>query len=484
MKALTVNVRRFDPEKDQAGHFETYTVRVHEGARVLNVLHAIHDTIDVTLAYRHSCASGQCGSCAVRVNGEPVLACMEEARNNITIEPLNLPVKRDLVTDLVPRLDQIASLVPKKDVVLPKKADIDAIKPLKDCIECLACVSACPAADVTKFIGPTAMRQEMRLVLDPRDSGDRVSDAVRDGLFTCTSCQACWKVCPKEIEIPAKAIEKLRAHANLRGFTLPRHQEVAKLVEETGRSIPRTSESFLERAGFVVEPEGPVRATVGFFVGCMYNLRQQQSAHDAMEVLKRNGIRVIIPHDQVCCGSPLIRTGQLAFVDELRRRNIEAFTFRKINKVLTMCAGCGSTLKNDYKTPFRVIDINELLTEYGIEPPAHLPVRATYHDPCHLLRGQGIRDQPRGLIKKVVNLTEMPSICCGSGGGVRSGNPEEAAALGKRRGEEIGKTGAEIVITSCPFCEFHIKEHTDKPVKNIATVLLEGYKEKDKKAKH
>ena len=481
MKELTVTVRRFDPDADKEPRLVTYTVKVSEGARVLNVLHAIHDSIDPTLSYRYSCASGQCGSCAVRVNGEPVLACMEEAKDRITIEPLNLDVKKDLVTDLVPRLEQIASLMPKKETVLPKKADIDAMKPLKDCIECLCCVSVCPAVDVTKFLGPTAMRQEMRLVLDPRDSGDRISDAVRDGLFTCTTCQACWKVCPKEIETPAKAIEKLRAHANRRGLTLPRHKEVAAMVQETGRSIPRTSESFLEKVPAVIEPEGPVKATVGLFIGCVYNLRQQQSALDAMEVLKRNGIRVIIPKEQVCCGSPLIRTGQLAYIDELKRRNIETFRSRNIDTVLTMCAGCGTTLKHDYQTPFTVIDINELLTKYGIEPPARLPIKATYHDPCHLLRGQGIRDQPRELIRQVVDLVEMPSICCGSGGGVRAGNPDEAAALGKKRGEEIRKTGAEIVITSCPFCEFHIAGHTDKPVKNIMTVLLEGYREKDKK---
>jgi fumarate reductase (CoM/CoB) subunit B len=249
--------------------------------------------------------------------------------------------------------------------------------------------------DVTKFIGPTAMRQEMRLALDPRDNGDRVSDAVRDGLFTCTSCQACWKVCPKEIETPGKAIEKLRALANKRGFTLPRHLEVAALVKETGRSVPRTAESFLEQVPEVIEPYGPVKATVGFFVGCMYNLRQQQSALDAMEVLKRNGIRVIIPKEQVCCGSPLIRTGQLDYVDELKRRNIETYKSRGIDTVLTMCAGCGSTLKNDYpaEKPFKVIDINELLTQYGIEQPAKLNLKATYHDPCHLMRGQGVRDQ-------------------------------------------------------------------------------------------
>jgi fumarate reductase (CoM/CoB) subunit B len=479
MKDLTIRIRRFDPDKDKEPHFETYTVKVNDGARILHVLHAIRDTIDPTLLYRYSCASGQCGSCAVRVNGEPVLACMHEAADNSTIEPINLAVKKDLVVDLLPRLEEIAPFCAKKEIVPLKKSDIDQIKPLRDCIECLACLSVCPAVDVTKFLGPTAMRQEMRLALDPRDCGDRISDAVRDGLFTCTSCQECWKVCPKEIEIPGKAIEKLRAYANKRGFTLPRHLEVAALIKETGRSVPRTAESFLEKVGDVLEPYGPVKATVGFFVGCMYNLRQQQSALDAMEVLRRNSIRVIIPKEQVCCGSPLIRTGQLDYVDTLKRRNIETFRSRGIDTVLTMCAGCGSTLKNDYQTPFKVIDINELLMQVGIEPPAKLPIKATYHDPCHLLRGQGVRDQPRALIRQVVDLVEMPAICCGSGGGVRSGNPEEAAALGKRRGEEIRKTGAEAVITSCPFCEFHIAGHTDKPVKHVATLLLEGYREKD-----
>jgi len=481
MKEITVKVYRYNPGEDAEPYFETYTVNVNEGARVLHVLHAIHDEVDPTLAYRYSCGSGQCGSCAVRVDGEPVLACMEEARNNITIEPLNLSVKKDLVVDLVPTLETIASLKPSEASRLPTKSDIDAIKPLRSCIECLSCVSVCPAMDVTKFLGPTAMRQEMRLALDPRNIDDRITAAVQEGLFTCTSCQACWKVCPKEIEIPGKAIEKLRSLANKKGLTLPRHQEVAALVKATGRSVTREKPTFLEQVGEVLEPYGPVKATVGFFVGCMYNNRLPETALDAMEVLRRNGIRVIIPHDQICCGSPLIRTGQIGFLDTIKRKNIDVFQSRGIDTVLTMCAGCGTTLKNDYKTPFRIIDVNELLTQYGIEPPARLPIKATYHDPCHLLRGQGIRDQPRELIRQVVDLIEMPSICCGSGGGVKSGLPDEAAALGKRRGEEITKTGADIVISSCPFCEFHIASHTDKPVKNVTTILREGYKEKDRK---
>jgi fumarate reductase (CoM/CoB) subunit B len=486
MITLGINVYRYDPATESNGRLEPYTVEVNEGARILHVLHAIHDHIDPTLSYRYCCGSGQCGSCAVRVNGEPVLACMEEAQDNMTIEPLNLPIIKDLVVDLLPALNSVASLKPADILILPKKKDIDTIKPLRSCIECLCCVSVCPAMDVTKFLGPTAMRQEMRLALDPRDSRDRITESVKDGLFTCTSCQACWKVCPKDIEIPGKAIERLRAFANKKGLTLPRHQEVAALVKETGRSVTRIEPTFLEQVGVVLEPygTGTPKATMGFFVGCMYNMRLPKTALDAMEVLRRNGIRIIIPKEQVCCGSPLIRTGQLDILDTLKRKNIETFRSIGIDTVMTMCAGCGSTLKNDYKdTPVTIMDINEVLTKYGIEPPARLPIRATYHDPCHLLRGQGIREQPRQLIRQVVDLVEMPAICCGSGGGVKSGVPDEAAALGKRRGQEVQNTGADIVISSCPFCEFHIAGHTDKPVKNVASVLLEGYKEKDKKSK-
>ncbi|NMA10064.1 MAG: 2Fe-2S iron-sulfur cluster binding domain-containing protein, partial [Methanomicrobiales archaeon] len=88
MKTITLQVSRFDPAVDAEPHFEEYAVRVNEGARVLHALHAVRDGHDPTLTYRYCCGSGQCGSCAVRVNGTPVLACMEEARDGMTVEPL------------------------------------------------------------------------------------------------------------------------------------------------------------------------------------------------------------------------------------------------------------------------------------------------------------------------------------------------------------------------------------------------------------
>jgi len=480
MNPLTVTLFRFDPETDAEPRYETHTVDVREGARVLHVLHAVHDTIDPSLTYRYCCESGQCGSCAVRVDGEPVLACTEEARDGMVVEPLRLPLIRDLTVDLEPALREIARLAPGDEERTVTHRDIERIKPFRDCIECMACVSECPAMDVAEFAGPTAMRAELRNALDPRDRGGRIPEAVEHGLFTCTSCQRCWTVCPREIQIPGKAIEKLREMANREGLTLPRHQAVARLVEETGRSVERTRPTFLEQVPGVIEPEGEVRGEVGFFVGCMYNGRLPETALDMLEVMKRNGIRVIVPHDQVCCGSPLIRTGQTAILHRLQEQNIRAFTSRGIGTVMTMCAGCGSTLKNDYETPFAVKDVSEVLTEYGIEPPARLPLRATYHDPCHLLRGQGIREPPRELLRMVVDeFVEMPNRCCGAGGGVRSGLPEEAAALARQRNEEIMKTGADVVVSVCPFCEFHIQESTDVPVKNVTTLLREGYEKKD-----
>ncbi len=168
MKTITLQVSRFDPAVDAEPHFEEYAVRVNEGARVLHALHAVRDGHDPTLTYRYCCGSGgQCGSCAVRVDGKPVLACMEEARDGMTVEPLDLPVLKDLTVDMEPVIAKIARICPAPDAVLPAKEEIEAIKPLRDCIECLCCVSACPALQVTDFAGPTVIRQEMRLALDP-----------------------------------------------------------------------------------------------------------------------------------------------------------------------------------------------------------------------------------------------------------------------------------------------------------------------------
>jgi fumarate reductase (CoM/CoB) subunit B len=308
--SLNVKILRQDPSSEINPRYGDYCVEVNEGARVLDVLIAVRDNLDSSLSFRYCCGAGQCGSCAIKINGEPKLACMTIAEDGMILEPLDLPVVKDLVVDLVSELSKMPGLVPCGCGELPEKEEIDRIKPIRDCIECLCCVSVCPAMRVVDFAGPTLMRQEMRLALDPRSSGNRIPLTVEEGLFTCTSCQACYLACPKKIAIPGRAIEKLRELANRQGLTLDRHKAVAELVRTTGRSVEKAGETFLEMVPEVIEPYGEVRAEVGFYVGCMYNMRVVRTCLDTIEVLKRNGIRVIVPKEQVCCGSPLIRTGQ------------------------------------------------------------------------------------------------------------------------------------------------------------------------------
>jgi fumarate reductase (CoM/CoB) subunit B len=111
-------------------------------------------------------------------------------------------------------------------------------------------------------------------------------------------------------------------------------------------------------------------------------------------------------------------------------------------------------------------------------------MKVTYHDPCHLVRGQGIRDEPREILKKIKGVEflemEVPDQCCGAGGGVRSGKPEIAEALGSAKAKMIEKLGVDAVITICPFCENNIrasleKEGLDLEVMNILKLLEKAY---------
>ena len=306
------------------------------------------------------------------------------------------------------------------------------------------------------------MRYIDKFESDPRENFDRLKEALDEGLYNCTSCGKCLAVCPKNINTFGDAIEKMRAIAVANGSgPLPEHVQFKENILETGRSIKASKTPFME------ECENYTGSKVAFFTGCMVDHKFPEIGHTLIKVLKENGIDIDVPEGQVCCGSPLLRTGQTDIVQDLVDKNKEVF--KDYDTVITVCSGCGATLKNNHPqfgSNLNVMDISEFLVDkLDTSKMKELDMTVTWHDPCHLGRGQGIKDAPREIIEMIpgVKFKEMkyPCQCCGAGGGIKSGKPDIALDLSKSKAEMIKDTGAEAVITICPFCELNIQDGLD-----------------------
>ena len=212
-----------------------------------------------------------------------------------------------------------------------------------------------------------------------------------------------------------------------------------------------------------------------YFRGCTAR-EKQPSIQDATEkLLNLAGVDYHILEDESCCGSVLLRTGFLKDAEELIKKNSEVF---KDETVLTSCAGCYKTLKEDYEN-IDVMHVSQLLRQLIAEGKLDFSKKdfnVTYHDSCHLGRHMEIFDDPRSVIESVADIVEMEnnrenSLCCGAGGGVKSAYPEIADELAKSRIDQAKDTGCEILITACPFCKLNL-ENDDLEVLDLTEFLV------------
>ncbi|WP_019643590.1 succinate dehydrogenase/fumarate reductase iron-sulfur subunit [Novispirillum itersonii] len=224
---VTLEVLRYDPERDQEPRFQSFEVPYDEDWVVLDALNWIKDNTDSTLTYRWSCHMAVCGSCGMVVNGEEKLTCKAFLRDYlgrgpIRVEPLrNFPIERDLVVDMEGFMAKLESVKPwiirdeekpvedGEYIQLPKQ--LKRFKHHTLCINCLLCYSACPQVGLNPgFIGPAALALAHRYNLDSRDQGRHERQEVTgsaDGVWECTFVSACSDVCPKHVE-PGGAIQE------------------------------------------------------------------------------------------------------------------------------------------------------------------------------------------------------------------------------------------------------------------------------------
>lgn len=231
---VSVIIKRYDPVKADASYKEEHRLYLDKNTRItiLDVLRMIRDHKDGSLAFRCSCRSGICGSCAVRVNGHEALACTTGLMDSLSrdgkvvIESLkNLTAIKDLVVDLRPMWDRLKKsdpwLIPGKtsEIIWDKKMQ-GSLDVASGCILCGACYSDCEAFKVDpEFLGPAVFNKAYRFVIDPRDSGgkDRLNKLAKSGLWHCAHCYLCASICPKGI-VPKDSISYLRAKAYRMGL--------------------------------------------------------------------------------------------------------------------------------------------------------------------------------------------------------------------------------------------------------------------------
>jgi succinate dehydrogenase / fumarate reductase, iron-sulfur subunit len=229
---FTLRMRRYDPESGAAPYWDEHTIELEPHRSVLEAILQARDRFDGSIGIRCSCRQAICGSCGVRVNGEPALAChthLDAAKSGakdgvIEIEPMgNMPVIKDLIVDMdavhwkkVQRVTPwlIAKQpVPEREYLVSHDAMVDVTQTMA-CIQCGACVSDCLAMEVDPgFIGPAALAKAYRFVGDPRDDQqfERLNDLAQDpqGIFDCTHCFKCVEACPKDVN-PMGQIMRLR----------------------------------------------------------------------------------------------------------------------------------------------------------------------------------------------------------------------------------------------------------------------------------
>lgn len=230
MEEVKLLVKRFNPEVDVKPRFQEFTVPFRDSMTVLDTILHVKDFVDHSLGVRYSCRMACCGSCGMKINGGPKLACytrVEELKTNrVKVEPLdNFPIIKDLAVDLegffVKHKEIIPHLVradtqevdkPTREYAMSQE-DLESILQFTYCIKCGLCTSSCPTSSTDGlYVGPQALAQAFRYNMDVRDEGAAERYEILDskhGVFGCHYAGSCSAVCPKGVD-PALGIQLLR----------------------------------------------------------------------------------------------------------------------------------------------------------------------------------------------------------------------------------------------------------------------------------
>jgi glycolate oxidase iron-sulfur subunit len=374
------------------------------------------------------------------------------------------------------------------------------------CVHCGFCLPTCPtyATMGEEMDSPRGRIFLMKEVLE----GQLELETALPYIDNCLGCQACETACPSGVEygkllVPFRAwaeerredrdpLDRLHREMILRTLPFPwRFRAAARmgmlarplkglLPDKLGAMLSLLPERLprARRLPEVVRARGEKRARVAFLAGCAQQVLAPEINVATLRVLAANGVEVVIPRGQGCCGALAMHTGASGQAKPLVRRNLEAFP-SDVDAILTNAAGCGSGMheyglllkgepEEEAARAFaeKVVDVSVFLDGLGLVaelPPLPEPVRVAYHDACHLAHAQGVRSAPRALLEAVPGLELVEpdewELCCGSAGTYNVDKPETAAELGERKARNLLDTGAQAIATGNIGCLTQITTH-------------------------
>ncbi len=401
---------------------------------------------------------------------------------------------------------------------------------LKKCVKCGACMAVCP---IYRQTGREEMvaRGKLNLIERLNDKNELPPGWI-DAIDNCLLCCSCEENCSKGVKITEIIADARHRQTEQLGLN-PIKKSAFSLLKNRFLSLPRflKAGSFLQwllwrrlprHSGLVrrlplpgldektVIPSLPRRhlddylkkkqtasglKPVLYFPGCATRYLYPQMGLDLLYVLERLGFKGVVPEELNCCGMVTWGSGDQKSNQELKERNLE--TFRKhsdIKDIVTGCASCGHALKEyeDLPKECEILDISEFLFRHRekleqLVGAKQLDKKITYHDPCHLRKGQGITSQPRWLLKLIAgeNFIEMrhPERCCGAGGTFGLSHKEISREILAEKAHDTDATGAEIVTSGCPGCLLQLTEgavvadskwQAQHPISLLADLLRRG----------
>jgi len=390
--------------------------------------------------------------------------------------------------------------------MLKKHVELD-LDLIQKCVKCALCKSVCPTYPYIEEEGGFA-RGRLALAQMLLEGQLKEQKQAYRHIDQCAMCRRCEWICPNGVEY--KEIIAYVRNQQDKSFVKTSGLKALEILQsKTGRKAVKFLGKLMEKlpfgeikvpfptgaVKFMPKPDGKAfnlrgktfkvekeKGRLLFFTGCMIDAFYSKTGESVIRLMNRAGWTVIVPEDIKCCGAPHYYSGNIEAFERLREHNLREMEKHQFDAIVVACPTCGGALQEDYRIDKKVYDFSEIVFETGLSFRGKGET-TTFHVPCHSYSAMKVSEKVfYGVIQRVESdkliKGEKDKSCCGFAGLFSITNPELSKNIQREKIEDIQKTGADIVLTTCPGCVLNlrdgVKSHkTGQRVMHLADYLAE-----------